>query len=144
MKYTYHFVFIIPLMILSSCGGSSLEQKRLLLTEKKWITHGKMEFRGSNGEWQMHDWEDRQLPSCERDDYWVFRAGGTIDVFSGIIRCGSERISKQMTWSFVDDGKKMVIDGDTVEVTKLSSDQLQITPKDIPYVGRQTFEILQE
>lgn len=66
--------------------------------------------------------------ACNKDDYFVFKKDGTLDINEGPSRCSSyDPQVETVNWAFVNDEKEIIIDGDRGTIKELTASRFVIT-----------------
>jgi Lipocalin-like domain len=66
--------------------------------------------------------------ACLKDDYYVFKNNGTMDINEGSTKCNpSDSQVETVNWAFVNGEKEIDIDGDRSTIVELTSTRFHIT-----------------
>ena len=68
------------------------------------------------------------MDACERDDYFIFKRDGKYEINEGATKCdASDPQTEVLDWSFVNDEKELIMDGDRLTIHELSGSRLRLS-----------------
>lgn len=140
---TVLFLAVASLAITACKKGKDKPSTSELLTQKPWVIE-KIEERQGNGPLQnvFLAYED-----CQKDNQWVFTSSFNFNITEGDNACpGSQprEVLETGTWSLLDNGNKLDIDGEEVVIEELNGSALVISYTEIlvgvEHYSRATFK----
>jgi hypothetical protein len=77
--------------------------------------------------------------SCDKDNYFVFRKDGKVEVNQGPMVCPGDPQSELKDWSFANNETEIIIDGDRCTIKDLTATRFNITQPILSSTGDVTF-----
>jgi hypothetical protein len=68
------------------------------------------------------------MDACQKDDYLVFKRDGKYEANEGLTKCDPlDPQSELLDWSFVNEEKELIMDGDRVTIQELTESRLRLS-----------------
>jgi hypothetical protein len=112
----------------TSTTNTTLSAKTLKLVDKNWyITAIKMNPGIPDGNGGMLTDYFGLLDSCDRDDYYVFKADGTLKLYPGVLKCNpSDTFLFPSVWSFTNNENSIKVNGSTSNIVSFEDKMFKL------------------
>lgn len=131
MKKTKQIMIIASTLVLMvSCNKKTDDTTPVFKTKTELIT---------TGSWMMSDhivdgisdWS--MINACSKDDFMTYSKNGTVIEDEGAIKCvNGVPQTTTVNWAFTKDEKKIIVDGDTSNLSLLNETSIEISFKSGP------------